>query len=838
MAQIQEILVLPHTHHDIGYTDLPASAERLHVESIRRAVAMLEDPVIGRDFAWTVEVTRPLERVLGEDPALADAVARAHQRGRLAVGGGYLHMTQLVGHGGYDRLLEPVHRLRDRGFRVETVMHCDVNGIGWGAVPALNRAGIDTLVMALNPDHGRAPFEQPSLFWWVGPDDSRVLVVLNRHYALGDVWGMLDGDEPADEAVGAYLARLEARPDYPFEVAVVHAAFDNRAPAPELLRSVAAWNDRPGRVPMRIVTLDEMVEAYRRGPIETLPEYRGEWADWWAHGHGSSAREVAAARRAERHGRAAEHILALSHLAGEVTASPNELNDWYGLPFAPSSRGELVRTRQALHAELALFQEHTWGARESVRSPESDFTRAHWHATSAGAYRALGHAHDLVDSALGGLLVDVGMPPVHDRGPVDEVVVANPSSRRREELIAVPVDDGRVLARVALDPYQVDIVPVLDPSTAETRTVSPGSKVRMGRFDVTIDPAAGGVTSLVDVASGRELVDQCAAHPFAAIVDERIPADSTHPMVQDRQAFHPDHPGPEFVRDTARALGDAGSTVLVGDGWQEASWAVGLPGVLTATLHLRVVSDELQVRAVIDKVSRLDAESVFIAFPFDLAEPRFLLETTDAVFEADAEQLPDTCRDWYSIQHAVGVAGLDAGVLWGSPDAPLVQLGGFHTGQWAQTLTAERGHINSWLMNNLYFTNFLAAQGGRDEFVYRMRIVDHVDAEEVRRFGDELATPVLAKALRATVGVLSVPHFEVDSPDLEVSSVALLPDDTVRVTVAAAARVARGRIRWGGPPLQYSHDQHEWLPLDADGVALTLGAQSAASIYLRPLRTT
>src|SRR5690606_24515748 len=121
---------------------------------------------------------------------------------------------------------------------------------------------------------------------------------------------------------------------------------------------------------------------------------------------------------------------------------------------------------------------------------------------------------------------------------------------------------------------------------------------------------------------------------------------------------------------------------------------------------LSVADDDpaIDVSVRISKPERFAPESVFVSFPFAVQDPEFLIETAGAVFAADREQLPDTSRDWYSIQHAVGVAGADGGVLWGSFDAPLVQLGDFQTGRWARTLHAPRGLVLSWLANNLHFT--------------------------------------------------------------------------------------------------------------------------------------
>jgi hypothetical protein len=166
--------------------------------------------------------------------------------------------------------------------------------------------------------------------------------------------------------------------------------------------------------------------------------------------------------------------------------------------------------------------------------------------------------------------------------------------------------------------------------------------------------------------------------------------------------------------------------------------------------------DEVDVGVRLSKPERFGPESVFVAFPFAEAEPEFLVDTAGAVFVADAEQLPDTSRDWYSIQHAVGVRGVETGVVWGSADAPLVQLGGFHTGAWAERLEAPAGHVNSWVMNNLHFTNFQARQEFTGTLHYRFAPVGRLSTEGMREavaaFGARLALPVQARGYAGPLG--------------------------------------------------------------------------------------
>jgi hypothetical protein len=68
-----------------------------------------------------------------------------------------------------------------------------------------------------------------------------------------------------------------------------------------------------------------------------------------------------------------------------------------------------------------------------------------------------------------------------------------------------------------------------------------------------------------------------------------------------------------------------------------------------------------------------------------------------------------------------------------------------HTGSWARTLTPAAGHVNSWLMNNLHFTNFQASQEGSRRYRYRLAAGSPVTRDQVRVYGRNLLEPLQAR---------------------------------------------------------------------------------------------
>lgn len=834
---IREILLVPHTHHDVGYTNSPRVVDRRHraiVGEVLRLAQAAAGPGPGQ-FRWTFEVARPVLGFLRDAaPAEREHLRALAAANRLSVTGGYLNMTQLPSIAELETGYEALGELRAAGIVPRTEQHGDVNGIAWGTVDAMRRAGLSRLVMALNPDHGRAPFEQPSGFWWAGPSGARVFVWLSTHYGVGEEWGIVDGDAGrALPRIAAFTERLGARPDYPYDVAVVHAANDNRWPTLRFLDLVREWNAARPDLPMRTATIDDALDILEfQARQAEIPAVSGEWSDWWAHGHGSTAREVAVYREARTFARAAQTTLALASLRGDGTPACAEVIGYRRGPVRLRSRAQIAADLAEVDEQLLLFGEHTWGSWETYRKPHSTFSHSHWNAKAGFAYAAFDLARDL---AIEGMFRLAASGPEGDadapggcgpaRGGAGEparggpdaaapIIAINTTERARCEPVEVEVDGRwRVRTVVRAPAFGIGVSPLPPPLARR-----PGSELAFGGYRVVVDPARGGVVSLVCGRTGRELVDGSAGHGLAATVVEQVAPGAVHPMLdQDPKYFRPDHPGPRFTRGPA--VGDETPEIARSAGLAQISWRGQAPGVpaVTTTLTLYEDLDLIDVDVDIVKPERFGPESIFVAFPFAVTRPRFLLETAGAVYTAGDGQLPDTSRDWYSIQHAAGVTNEEHGIIWGSFDAPLVQVGGFHTGRWARRLEVGGGHVNSWLMNNLHFTNFQARQDGTRRYRYRfLPSPTTVRPEQVRVYGRDLLEPLQARHYPGPLRLAGASGLRVEPSSRLLAEVRPLPDGAVRVRLRnIGADPVTATVCWEGP----GASQRKSAPVGAHGTA-------------------
>jgi hypothetical protein len=369
------IHLIHHTHTDLGYTDAPATAARLHREALAEAIRLaLED---GQDdagaFRWVCEVFEPVEALLASRPELAAPLEALVGAGRVEVCALPFNLTPLIGAMGWRQMLVRLARLAR--FQPRVAMNSDVNGLPWGILPGLRAAGVTWVWMGMNSYSGRTPLPRPGVFRWEGPDGQRTPVWNGLPYgdaygffhrqewrrgplpAAHDVWyqrpeaGDIWGSSPAalEDAAQRLQERLTGLADYRYPVLALQVTnrwrIDNDPPFAPLSTFVRAWN-ASGRVPRLVLsTPARFLAALEPHLGDEVPVLRGDWCDAWADGVASTPVELALQRRAKRVLEAvpvAAHLLQGSHDAGDLERA-----------WAVASR----------------FDEHTWGAYESVARP-------------------------------------------------------------------------------------------------------------------------------------------------------------------------------------------------------------------------------------------------------------------------------------------------------------------------------------------------------------------------------------------------------------------------------------------------------------------------------------
>jgi alpha-mannosidase len=838
MTPIRDLLIVHHSHTDIGYTNYQDNVFALQRAYLRRAMDLAEqyaDGAPGEQFKWTNETT-----VLTDDfirhasDAEIKRLQKLHRAGQIGFGGMYCNLTPLAPTDLLARSLLLVETLRrDYGFDIQHGMNCDVNGQHWGLVELLLDAGFKGFSMAINRVMGRNPQPRPRGFRWAGPSGRTLLTWHGETYGYGHTLGIPRGQTPrgwqtdidaAYPRVQDYVNSLiETGYTYDFIMFQITSTFmwDNGGPQEELVQFVREWNRRGWTPRLNIVRLDEFFARLNAQP--DLPTLTGDWTDWWAQGVGSSAFETALNRQSHTRYFTAAALDALLH-GQPQHASPD------------SSDSE-----QAWR-DLLLYDEHTWGSHNSIMYPSSADSRGQGYRKLLYAYDGAAATarfwqaaqHDLAarlpqnneprvvvfNPLPWARRVPLYLPAINPTGWENDQLersleLSAPQSEQARRVdygivdlpacgytalplrVEAPDDPGPEALGSAEAMADHNVQPVFTPRAApglhaHTDVTHDGWTLENSTYRLRLDSVSGAIASLIDKATGKEWVDPSAAWGLGHYVYEtnRSPRGRRDTQVlfanvpdwDHQPALAPLRRGPERVRKLDFVPGICQGRL---------SAQLDAPGAADVRMQVVLYDDLPWIDLVydIDKTAVAEMESVYIAFPFALDRPTPHYESGGAIVEAEAQQLPYASRDFYSIQHWVDLSDGAGGVTVATPDAPMIHLGGFTNHKYLPHMQMEQPYLLSWAANNHWFTNFQVSQSGWMRFRYRL--LPHAgpfDPVAATRFGAEAAIEPLCGPVWDRPSGLTHRAFPF-APHLpeEASFLAVEPDNVHLIGLKAAA---------------------------------------------------
>ncbi len=788
------VYILPHSHTDIGYTEIQTDIEKRQVQNLVDGIAHAErtkDYPEGSRFIWNVEVLWAADLYLRR----LDDQQRARffdvvKRGQVALCGMYLNeLTGLCRPEELVRLFRYAAKLSEQtGQPIESVMISDVPGYTWGTVTAMAQAGIKYFSTAPNyfDRIGTILREwENKPFWWVGPDgETKVLTWIPFWgYAMSHRYGKM-----SPQLVDDFYEGLEKR-NYPYDIAHVRWAGhgDNAVPDPAICDFVRDWNAKYAWPKFIISGASEAFRALEKRYGDQLPRVRGDWTPYWEDGAGSSALETAMNRQSSDRMTQAEALFAMADPKAYPAAAFEDA--WNS---------------------VLLYSEHTWGAWCSVSEPERKETREQWEIKRGYAEAADRQSRELLAKA--------SLAATGDDRQAGALDVFNTTSWERTELVTVAaaqsavgdrVTDarGKVVPSQRLRSGELVFLASKVPSLAAKRyTISAGAApnrgtatahgtvLENGLVRVRVDEATGGIVELTARGLSGNFADTSGSE---SLNDYRYLIGDDVTDVQRNGAVR-------------ISVGESGplvaSLVIESDA----------PGCRSLRREVRVVSGQEHVELInqVDK-ARLAArsymakegkESLNFAFPFNVPDGEMALDLPLGVMRPEADQMPSACKNWFTVGRWANVWNRERGITWVTLDAPLVQVGGLtatllnsqtNPDIWRQKVERTQ-RLYSWAMNNHWGTNYRAYQEGLTVFRFILRPFRKHDPAEASRFATGFSQPLLAVAASAKP-VPGEPLFTTAPASVLVTG--LKPSDDGQAWIirlfGAANRDESVELRWG-----------------------------------------
>ncbi len=447
--------------------------------------------------------------------------------------------------------------------------------------------------------------------------------------------------------IPAHLAELE-RKGYPYDI--VHLRWnvggDNGPPDETLSGVVKNWNATHAYPKLIIATTTEVFRAFEKRYADKIPVVSGDFTPYWENGACSSARETALNRMA------AERLVQAETLAAMLGARPYPAGQ-----FAEAWRN------------VILYDEHTWGAYNSISEPDLPFVKDQWKIKQAFALDADAQSQKLLAAALA---APGGARAAGGRGRAEHVGLDADRSGRPQQ--------GNECCRRHCHRARWQAGPLAAafhgrarlPCTKRARLGRPAIHDRRGRgcrvgkceghgqrvstpaVSVQLDPASGAIVSLHS-GGGPELCDTKSGvgmNRYYYVVGDKVK--------------EPQPAGPAKV-----AVKDSGPLV--------ASLLVesDAPGCRKFSREIRVVDglDRVDILNVLDKKAVRAKEGVHLGYAFNVPDGVMRMDIPWAVERPEIDQIAGSCKNWFSVGRWVDVSNRELGVTWATLDAPMVLVG-------------------------------------------------------------------------------------------------------------------------------------------------------------------
>jgi alpha-mannosidase len=742
------VYAMPAEQADFGYDEVPSRTLIWENRYIDKAIQIEREYP---SYSFTLDASANLESYLAtRDEAHRQQLLNYLKDGRFGINGLYEpFFTGLATPEELFQMLDfSLRSGRKYGFPVDSASQTDEPLAVWSVPQVLAEAGIKYYADGSNPI--RAPFNPIGLwnsrspFYWETPNGTKVLVWSAVAYVVIEDMAWAGWNEESigrhryspslfglEHTLPLFLSNYE-RSDYPFDAALLYGLHNDEVPIRHRGSAdvIDLWNREyayPKIIPGKLSDYFKYVRRHFGSQIHT---YRGDEGAYWEEESGSDARIEAMSRTAQTQITTAETFESLAEWMNQFLKFDHK-------PFRDAWKN------------ILLVDDFVWGDTASFRRPYSYLTRYSEDVHRGYGESAFRQTRDLVTMAVDniGELIKSDQPGV---------VVLNSQSWPHNGFFDYELEPNQALSDPAtgqtipcgslrsLDGYQevrcwAQGVPALGykfyvtingevPKGRKLVLPSVGVKIEGTYYTLQLDQKTGAVAHLIDKATGQDLVNLNSGYGL----NEYLYVSGGDSAVY----YH----GLEHSGNADNRLLLSDPTLPVPRLFIHRPTLVGLPVVkrypwgTTITLHQRAQNTPTIVSTItlndmqksvefdneVDKIATLKKEAVYFAFPIAVRSPEVDFQEATAWVNPERDMLPGANLQWFATQGGIRVTGAGESVVWTCVDAPLFTLEDIYKGLWPTTLTLHDGTLFSYIMNNYWYTDMPAQQGGHFRFRYAL----------------------------------------------------------------------------------------------------------------------
>jgi len=727
---VTDIVIAFKMHVDIGYTDWAEGVLQKYtgpmLEKTLNSIDQTASLPKAEQFVWTIPAW-PLQYMLDNcSPQNKLRLEKAIKDQRIVVHAlPFTTETESSDMENLTRGLSYANNINERyGLKpARDAKLTDVPEHSWVIPTLLKNAGVDILHIGCNS--GSSAPDVPTLFWWQGPDGSKLLTFYWAQY---------------------YGSGILPPKDWPHKtwLAMIHTHENTGAPDPKEV--AALLKEAKEKMPNARIHIGRISDFYDLLMKENpkLPVIKGDMPDTWIHGFMSMPAEVKINKVFQREAYTTEQL-------------NTHMNLWKGKDIS------IDKYVNKAAENMLLFDEHTFGAAIShghqlfwkygddfrINKAEDNyyFLEKSWEEKSAYTKQAEKVIWPLKRNLLFELVKSVKDTSAHvtvynslpwtrsGRVKLFESYYENPAHevppitavKDLESGKIIPVhQDHNLLSFDATDipagGYKTFAVVENPGGISSSLSANEQRNVLENKyFKLIINPSTGTLQSVFDKQNNRELVDSKSKYAFGEYVYEQLGQNQVD--TYNKSYIKPSSlawAGQEFIRLPAQLPNQ--ETKRFNGKCDKIEWlnnrsmirATAICSLNDSSSQQYLVSYTLyENQPYIEITVGLDGkrgipnpEAGWVAFPFALDKPEYRLLRTGGIVDPQKDLVNKTNHDFYFLNTAMAMYDKAGGIGLNCPYTPGVSIDQPGIGVFSTTRTLTTGTVFSNLYNNAWGTNF------------------------------------------------------------------------------------------------------------------------------------
>ena len=582
----------------------------------------------------------------------------------------------------------------------------------------LKNAGVDILHIGCNP--GSTAPDVPSLFWWQGPDGSKLLTFYWAEYYGSGVL------PPKDWKHKTWLA-------------MIFTHENSGAPSPKDVAELL--KDAKEKMPNARIKIGRISDFYdlliKENP--TLPVITGDMPDSWIHGYMSMPRETKLSKSLQRE-------------TYDTEILNTQMNQWLGKNNAIESYIDDAVENMILYDEhtfgvaMTHGNQHKWTFNDKFKINKSlgnyDFIESAWQEKANRIKTAERIVKPIMKRQLKNLAASVAVDG-------KRIVVYNPlpwSRNGRVNFFAgiyqksfqiyglKDIENGKIIPvyndynLISFDAENIPsmgyktYIPILTPLNIEPSVISNEKDhlLENNFFRLKINPNTGALSSVYDKKNKKELVDQQSEEGFGEYFYEQVGQD----QIDEYNKAYIKPGAARWANDEMIRPSSIHKKTKVFKGKIKKIVYLNMVNAVRATVFGKLDDTDTQeylvtytlyenqpyveiVWGVDGKKPNPSAEAGWLSFPFDLKNPEYRLLRTGGIVDPQKEIIEGANKDFYFLNTSMAMHEKSGfGIALNSPSSPGISIDNTGLFKFSKIKELTTGKVFVNLFNTQWGTNF------------------------------------------------------------------------------------------------------------------------------------